>query len=664
MRVSGLLVGVAMLVATPAFGAQEPVAAVGRAFGAREQVNDISLSPDGKHIAAVEPAGTRGQVVKIYATDGSVQKAVLRSEGDRDSIQHCAWSANDRLVCTLLLLADGTSQAMRFSRMIALDADGGNIRMLSARTSSDALGFAQDGGRIIDWLAAGSEGGSDASVLMTRMIVPEMATGTLTAEGREGLAVERVDTRTLRRTMVETPRGRATTFLSDGHGTVRISSVQSSTGNGYDGNSISYSYRKPGDRQWYPLSRVTLAGDGAVGFIPQAVDRDLNVAYGFDVVDGRRALFKVALDGSLKRELVFAHPQVDVDGLIRIGRQNRVVGVSYVTDKRQTMFFDPELARLRTALSKAMPQLPLISFVDASADEKTLVLFAGSDVDPGRYFLYEKATRRMGELLPVRPQLARTTLATVRPVSYPAADGTMIPGYLTLPAGSDGKGLPAIVMPHGGPGARDEWGFDWLAQFFAARGYAVLQPNFRGSTGYGDGWFQKNGFQSWRIAVGDVNDAGRWMQAQGIAAPGKLAIVGWSYGGYAALQSPVLAPDLFKAIVAIAPVTDLETLRGEARNYVNFPQVDAFIGRGEHIRAGSPAQNIAAIRAPVLLFHGDRDVNVGVGESRLMASRLRAAGKPVEYVEIPKLDHQLSDDAVRADMLERSDAFIRRAIGG
>jgi len=653
-----------MLVATPAFGVQAPVAATGRAFGAREQVDDISLSPDGKHIAAVEPAGTRGQVVKVYATDGGAQKAILRSEGDRDSIRSCAWSANDRLVCTLLLLADGTNQALRFSRMIALDADGGNIRMLSARTSSDALGLAQDGGRIIDWSAADNASDDDASVLMTRMIVPEMATGTLTAESREGLAVERVDTRTLRRTVVETPRGGAATFLSDGHGTVRISSVQSSTGTGYDGNSISYSYRKAGDRQWYPLSRVTLNGDAAVGFIPQAVDRDLNVAYGFDVLDGRRALFKVALDGSLKRELVFAHPQVDVDGLIRIGRQNRVVGVSYVTDRRQTMFFDPELARLRTALSKAMPQLPLISFVDASADEKTLVLFAGSDVDPGRYFLYEKTGRRMGELLPVRPQLAKTTLATVRPVSYPAADGTMIPGYLTLPAGSDGKGLPAIVMPHGGPGARDEWGFDWLAQFFAARGYAVLQPNFRGSTGYGDGWFQKNGFQSWRIAVGDVNDAGRWMQAQGIAAPGKLAIVGWSYGGYAALQSPALSPDLFKAIVAIAPVTDLETLRGEARNYVNFPQVDAFIGRGEHIRAGSPAQNVAAIRAPVLLFHGERDVNVGVGESRLMASRLRAAGKPVEYIEIPKLDHQLSDDAVRADLLERSDAFIRRAIGG
>ncbi|MEI9851159.1 MAG: alpha/beta fold hydrolase [Sphingomonas sp.] len=120
-------------------------------------------------------------------------------------------------------------------------------------------------------------------------------------------------------------------------------------------------------------------------------------------------------------------------------------------------------------------------------------------------------------------------------------------------------------MPHGGPGARDEWGFDWLAQFFAARGYAVLQPNFRGSAGYGEDWFLENGFKSWRTAIGDVNDGGRWLVGQGIAAPAKLAIVGWSYGGYAALQSAVLDPELFKAIVAIAPVTDLGALKEESR---------------------------------------------------------------------------------------------------
>lgn len=218
-------------------------------------------------------------------------------------------------------------------------------------------------------------------------------------------------------------------------------------------------------------------------------------------------------------------------------------------------------------------------------------------------------------------------------------------------------------MPHGGPSARDEWGFDWLSQYFAARGFAVLQPNFRGSAGYGSAWFQKNGFQSWKTAIGDVNAAGRWLETQGIAAPGKLAIVGWSYGGYAALQSAVLDPDLFKAIVAVAPVTDLDRLREESRDRSNFRLVSKFIGQGPHVREGSPAQNVAAFKAPVLLFHGDRDDNVGVGESQLMAERLKDAGKRVEYIEFKGLDHYLDDAAARTRLLSTTDAFLRRNLG-
>src|SRR5262245_58414673 len=160
-------------------------------------------------------------------------------------------------------------------------------------------------------------------------------------------------------------------------------------------------------------------------------------------------------------------------------------------------------------------------------------------------------------------------------------------------------------MPHGGPGARDSWGFDWLAQYFAQRGYVVLQPNFRGSGGYGDAWFANNGFRGWKTSVGDVVDAGRWLVSQGLADASKLAVIGWSYGGYAALQTQVLAPDFFKAVVAVAPVTDLELLKSKsALNYRNaFVEAD-FIGSGPHVKLGSPAQNAADFKVPVLMFHG------------------------------------------------------------
>ncbi len=254
-------------------------------------------------------------------------------------------------------------------------------------------------------------------------------------------------------------------------------------------------------------------------------------------------------------------------------------------------------------------------------------------------------------------------LSEMKPVTYSARDGTMIPAYLTLLSGSAGKNLPAIVMPHGGPSARDEWGFDWLMQFFAARGYAVLQPNYRGSSGYGSQWFQKNGFQSWQTAIGDVNDAGRWLQSQGIAAPGKLAIVGWSYGGYAALQSQVLDADLFKAVVAVAPVTDLGAMLDAARDTTGFRNLENFIGTGPHIEAGSPARHAVAFTAPVLLFHGDKDLNVGVSESRLMRDRLQAAGRSVTYAEFPGLDHQLDNAPARQKLLADSDRFLRKALG-
>lgn len=641
--------------------AAQDAAATAHAFGAREYIRQISLSPDGQRVAIVIPVGPRGTGVMVAdPIAGGEAKTILRTPGtDGEQVTDCHWATANRIVCEVAIKRPGVGvRNMVFSRLIALNADGRNQKQVTARQSYRALGVAQFGGDVIDWTGDGKGG-----ILMARSYVPEQTIGTRLASSAEGLGVERVDVTTLRRSNVEYANADAVEYLTDGNGHVRIVGTRRSNSAGYDGNVISYSYRKAAGGGWQPLGKLTLGDGYGTGFNPVAIDRALDAVYGFEAKDGRQALYRVKLDGSMARELVLDHEGVDVDGLIRIGRQRRVVGASYATERRETVYFDKALERLSATLGKALPGKPIVGIVDASDGERQLLIFAGSDDDPGRYYLYDKATRAVVEVLPARPELEGVKLATMTPVRVPAADGTAIPGYLTLPHGSTGKGLPAIVMPHGGPGSRDEWGFDWWAQYFAARGFAVLQPNFRGSAGYGAGWFQKNGFQSWRTAIGDVNDAGRWLLGQGIAAPGKLAIVGWSYGGYAALQSAALDPDLFKAIVAVAPVTDLETLRAESLGFTNYPQVDRFIGRGAHVRQGSPARNAAAIRAPVLLFHGDIDVNVGVGESRLMAKALREAGRPVDYVEYKGLDHQLDDGEVRAAMLERSDAFLRRALG-
>jgi dipeptidyl aminopeptidase/acylaminoacyl peptidase len=497
---------------------------------------------------------------------------------------------------------------------------------------------------------------------MMRDYVPQQNTGTLLGQTANGIGVDRLDTRTLSSKTVERPDRRAAEFITDGHGEIRVVGRRNSTTDGYDTGNITYSYRRKGSRDWLPLS--VFSGADSRGFNPYHVDRDRDVAYGLKKVDGKLAAFSIKLDGSgLETKLFEAPGGVDVSGFARIGRRGRVVGVTYVTDRPEVHYIDPELAKLAAGISKALPNLPLIRFVDSSVDESVLLIWAGSDRDPGRYYLLDRKSKAMGELLPIRGRLAATRLAAVKPITYKAADGTAVPAYLTLPEGSSGKNLPAIVMPHGGPGARDEWGFDWLSQFFAARGFAVIQPNFRGSSGYGDQWFQKNGFQGWQTAIGDVRDAGRYLTAQGIADPQKLAIVGWSYGGYAALQTAATSPDLFRAVIAIAPVTDLETLRQQFRDWTNFELASQFIGKGPHVAEGSPARHADAIKAPVLMFHGTFDRNVDVAHSRLMARRLKEAGKSADLITYERLDHYLEDSAARTDMLSRSDVFLRKSLG-
>jgi dipeptidyl aminopeptidase/acylaminoacyl peptidase len=258
-----------------------------------------------------------------------------------------------------------------------------------------------------------------------------------------------------------------------------------------------------------------------------------------------------------------------------------------------------------------------------------------------------------------RPQLENVPLATVRAVTYPAADGVQVPAYLTLPPGREARGLPAVILPHGGPDSRDEWGFDWLAQYLAHQGYAVLQPNYRGSSGYGDQWLQQNGFRGWRTSIGDITAGARWLAAQGIGDGGRMAILGWSYGGYAALQAGVTEPALFRAIVAIAPVTDLQQAKNDFNEYTNARNQAEYIGSGPHITEGSPLRNIAALRAPVLLFHGDKDLNVPVIHSQHMDSALRGASKPSELVVFPGLEHDLADSGARVQMLQRIGTFLQ-----
>ncbi|MBT2187533.1 S9 family peptidase [Sphingobium sp. H33] len=622
-------------------------------FGARENILNASLSPDGTKIALLGTNGNKGAVLNIIDLASSTPSPVpiLTSSGEPERLAWCRWAGNTRILCYAYANSViNTGDVLTVNRILAINVDGKNLQVLRTPEHNGlALGYTNYGGSVLDWNT-----GVDGHVLMVRRYVPEQTTGSLTAQTKEGFGVDDINSANLHSAGIERPRASAVEYISDGIGHVRI--VGSDTGlnqDGYNNGRVVYQYRtKPGG-EWQPLPNPK--------FDPYYVDPTLNVAYGLKSQDGRNVAYSLALDGSGKETMLFAHPTVDVDDFATIGRNSRVIGVIYTTDRSNVEYFDPAMRRLASALAKAIPALPLIRIVDSSQDERKLLISASSDTDPGRLYLLNRDTSAMTEVTPTRPAMEHVALAPMKPVSFPARDGTMIPAYLTLPPGSDGKNLPGIVLPHGGPGARDAWGFDWLPQFWAQIGYAVIQPNFRGSTGYGDAWFQNNGFRSWRAAIGDVTDAGHWLVKEGIADPKKLAIFGWSYGGYAALQSAVVEPDLFKAVVAVAPVTDLAQFKEDAANFTHYRVMKDFIGSGPHILEGSPARQAGKIKAPVLMFSGTYDANVSVGQARLMADRLRDAGHPGQLVIYDKLDHYLDDSAARSDLLSKSAAFVEQA---
>jgi dipeptidyl aminopeptidase/acylaminoacyl peptidase len=659
---SGVLCGL-VVVATPALRADSPKPFdAAAAFGARTDIASLRLSPDGLSVAFVTPIQGQGSVVYTQAlTPGAKAKVAFYADGKPYRLRGCNWVANDRLICAVYGLVtdhknNNIAGLLPVTRLMAVNADGSKPQLLSVTQSQYTPGLALQDTAVIDWLPD-----QDGSVLMSRTYLPNLHPESRTGSEESGLGVDLVDTRTLAVKHVVPPRQDATEYLSDGRGTVRIVAEHNMQPGGRDSGVLTYLYRKPDSLDWQKLSTYNQTDHS--GFRPVAVDHDLNIVYGWKKLNGRVALYSMSLDGSLHEQVVYSRTDVDLDSLLRIGRRNRVVGVSYVTDLPGSEIFSDDIKQMLAAVHGALPQKRL-SVVDSSADESKLVFFAGSDTDPGTYYMLDSQSHSLRKFLGTRAALEGVTLASVKPVSYPAADGVMIPGYLTLPPGVDNPhGLPAIVMPHGGPSARDDGGFDWLAQFYAARGYVVLQPNFRGSTGYGDAWYLQNGFKSWETAIGDIVAAGHWLVNQGIADPAKLGIVGWSYGGYAALQSVTVDPGVFKAIIAIAPVTDLAAVKSERGFWSDYFLVGDFVGSGQSMRDGSPITHASQFKQPVLLFHGTADRNVSVEESRSMAAALKAAGAKCDLVTYDDHDHQLEDSAVRADMLRQSDAFLRRAFG-
>jgi dipeptidyl aminopeptidase/acylaminoacyl peptidase len=385
---------------------------------------------------------------------------------------------------------------------------------------------------------------------------------------------------------------------------------------------------------------------------------------------GRYGLYGVSADGRLG-PAVYAHDTRDVTDVRFDPYTNRVVGAG--VEGEVPVWFDEGLARQQAALEEAFPdEAPQI--VNWSQDRSRFLVRSQPNDGPRAFYLYDAKALTANQIASTYPTLESATLAPRLPYAYKARDGVEIPGYLTRPLGIDGP-APLVVLPHGGPALRDGDGFDWLAHFLASRGYAVLQPNFRGSDGYGRAW-EEAGHGGWGTGVmqNDLTDGVAAVVAAGIADPQRVCIVGASYGGYAALAGAAFTPELYRCAAAFGGVSDLRDMlvlqrgRRDGRSAMvtyweeSVGVEDTGLSR-DKLAAISPLQHADRVQAAVLLIHGRDDSVVPIGQSRAMERALRAAGKTVQLVELEGEDHWLSIASTRLELLKAVDAFLAEHLG-
>ena len=361
-------------------------------------------------------------------------------------------------------------------------------------------------------------------------------------------------------------------------------------------------------------------------------------------------------------QLVFSHPLVDADNPL-LTPDGRLLGIWYELDRPFVHYTDEKVRSLIQAINKAEPS-KFSHITDSSRDESKFIVRSYSDVDASTYFVLDTTKGRLMRLGTQYPDLDPASQGRMRSIAYKAADGTEIPGYLTVPPGLRAENLPLIVMPHGGPIARDTWDFDFLRAFLVSRGYAVLQMNFRGSSGYGDNWYHA-AHQDWGgLTYSDITDGARWAVSQGIADPKRMCVVGWSFGGYAALVGAVRNNDLYRCSVSIAGVADLNQLLSETRFFSNWRFAREQIGVDkEKLRADSPLRQVDKIAMPVLLVHGDKDYQVEVDHTRRMDAALKRANKPHRAVYLKDATHQLDRQSDRVTLLTEIEKFLLENLG-
>jgi dipeptidyl aminopeptidase/acylaminoacyl peptidase len=619
-------------------------------FASRPNVEGASISPDGRYLALIETRDGKGLVVVDDRQGG--KSRVLRplfGEPDPFLLTWCHWATNTRLLCGLRATSNERGVLFPVTRLVAVDADGKNLRVLM-QNALEAQGQFED--RIINWhpgppdtvLIEADEGLSESQISSNVQVYGNVGTHGLPAVFELNVVTGRLSMRLHAREPIRH-------WVTDKRGQVRL-------GWGSSGTSISYWALLDGESSWRRLAKFEIFSRDK-HFTPLAISaEDPNQAYAIGPSEGRDALWLIDLKDSDEPKLLFSHPMVDVVHPL-FSRDSRFIGVRYDNGYPMMYYADEQIEAAMRGFQKLNPG-QFTTIVESTLQDRKLLLRSVSDIDASKFWVLDIDAHQVAEVGAAYPERDTATLAAMRPISYAARDGTLIPAYLSAPPGRPAVQLPLIVMPHGGPIARDTWGYFFLRQFLVSRGYAVLQMNFRGSSGYGDDWFFA-AHQDWGgLTYDDVVDGAQWAIQQGIAQRGRICIVGWSFGGYLALVGAQRDPGLFHCAVDIAGVSDLLMLIDEGHQWmagaeIRKKQLGTDSGK---LKRDSPRMHAADFQVPLLILHGKRDFQVPFEQSDTLDAALTRAGKSHRFVVVPNADHSFNDVKDRAVLLREVESFL------
>lgn len=609
------------------------------AFAKPPDIAQVILSPDGKHVAWLRrvSVGERlGTEISMANLEKKVGKVLGFGSVDKFVVNWITWAGNKHVLMSARFPEVRYGVPTTETRLISLNIETGvNGSVLGHGFLRSKRRVPQFQDQIVDLLD------SDEDQIL-------LAASFESAGASEVLRVNLNDGRTKR-----VVRDRPNTFdwVTDRQERVRIAVQRKET-------VYKIMHRAVDTKKWKTLWRFESFADDQVWPLGFAKDPDLLYVNAYH--DGRKAIFKVDLrDPELQKELVFSHPTYDAaGGLIYSNVSGEVVGTRFSANGGFT-FWDDDLSLLQQGVDAALPDTSN-KIYSLSDDERKYVVLATSDTEPGTYYVGDRDKTSLDYIASRYADIDAKLLSEKRKVKYEARDGLQIEGYVTVPQGAANEPLPTIIFPHGGPISFDDGGFDYWTQFFASRGYAVLQMNFRGSSGYGYE-FMKSGLKSWGLEMqNDVEDGTRWMIDNGIADPEKICVVGGSYGGYAALMEAARNPDLYNCAISFAGVTDVAYLVRSNRRYTNYQVVREQIGSDySELRDRSPLHLSKQINIPVLLGHGTEDRSVRVTHSRRMHRALEKDGKSVTYLEFEDGDHYLSNEEHRIGFFRAMDTFLK-----